>query len=484
MSDKDIIVKDYDGNYLYPRAYKDYEGNVIHSTYVKGVKGNAETDYRTGNVNLTPANIGAVNKTGDTMTGNLRVVSAGEKYVEVKNSTTQANVLLDSNSTGIHGIWSGGYYTGSAYVTSSKWLLTRDTSGNVNIYGNADSATKLSTPRNIAFGADLQGNQNFDGSSNITINARTTRCLCDSGNVSNYPWHRIATVTLGTSSWQDGDCILEIRHRYSSGPCGRIKLSCRTNNATSSQAANVTAQWLYRSGISENAVVIALWGHSGQNVYADVYYSVATYARCIISKPYSEGPNEFQLINSSEVNDTTTSNKKGSYECYKTVAIAATELRGQAYTSTYTAVDAATVNNANNIKNKAGSYTTLTNALLDMVYPVGSIYMSVNSTSPQTFLGGTWARITDTFLYAGTSSGTYAPGNTGGSKTQTLQLKNYRKRLYIWQGESGGAGGTAILNGDYIGYGQNYNCWLTDSDNEAFSIMPPYTTVYMWKRTA
>ena len=104
MSDKDIIVKDYDGNYLYPRAYKDYEGNVIHSTYVKGVKGNAETDYRTGNVNLTPANIGAVNKTGDTMTGNLRVVSAGEKYVEVKNSTTQANVLLDSNSTGIHGI--------------------------------------------------------------------------------------------------------------------------------------------------------------------------------------------------------------------------------------------------------------------------------------------------------------------------------------------------------------------------------------------
>lgn len=38
------------------------------------VKGNAESAYRTGNVNLTPANIGAVNKAGDTMTGTLNIV--------------------------------------------------------------------------------------------------------------------------------------------------------------------------------------------------------------------------------------------------------------------------------------------------------------------------------------------------------------------------------------------------------------------------
>lgn len=37
------------------------------------VKGNAESSYRTGDVNLTPANIGAVAKSGDTMTGNLVV---------------------------------------------------------------------------------------------------------------------------------------------------------------------------------------------------------------------------------------------------------------------------------------------------------------------------------------------------------------------------------------------------------------------------
>ncbi len=38
---------------------------------VTGVKGNAESAYRTGNVNLTAGNIGAVNKAGDTMGGNL-----------------------------------------------------------------------------------------------------------------------------------------------------------------------------------------------------------------------------------------------------------------------------------------------------------------------------------------------------------------------------------------------------------------------------
>ena len=40
---------------------------------VTGIKGNNENEYRTGDVNLTSENIGAVNKTGDTMTGDLVV---------------------------------------------------------------------------------------------------------------------------------------------------------------------------------------------------------------------------------------------------------------------------------------------------------------------------------------------------------------------------------------------------------------------------
>ena len=50
---------------------------------------------------------------------------------------------------------------------------------------------------------------------------------------------------------------------------------------------------------------------------------------------------------------------------------------------------------------------------IDDVYPVGSIYMSVASTSPETLFGGTWTRIQDVFLMCGGSS--YSPGSTGGS---------------------------------------------------------------------
>ena len=49
----------------------------------------------------------------------------------------------------------------------------------------------------------------------------------------------------------------------------------------------------------------------------------------------------------------------------------------------------------------------------NLIYPVGSIYVSVNSVSPATIFGGTWEQIKDQFLLA---SGTkYAAGSTGGS---------------------------------------------------------------------
>ena len=57
-------------------------------------------------------------------------------------------------------------------------------------------------------------------------------------------------------------------------------------------------------------------------------------------------------------------------------------------------------------------------------YPIGSIYMSVNSTSPATLFGGTWERITGSFLLAATDNGSsgasQAAGNTGGAATVTL----------------------------------------------------------------
>lgn len=54
--------------------------------------------------------------------------------------------------------------------------------------------------------------------------------------------------------------------------------------------------------------------------------------------------------------------------------------------------------------------------LMDIVYPVGSIYHSMNATSPVDFIGGTWAKI-KTFLY-----GADTAKQTGGEAMHTLTI--------------------------------------------------------------
>ena len=59
-------------------------------------------------------------------------------------------------------------------------------------------------------------------------------------------------------------------------------------------------------------------------------------------------------------------------------------------------------------------------ANFNKIYPVGSIYMSVNSTNPSTLFGGEWEQIEDTFLLAcGTK---YQNGATGGSEQKTMAV--------------------------------------------------------------
>lgn len=60
--------------------------------------------------------------------------------------------------------------------------------------------------------------------------------------------------------------------------------------------------------------------------------------------------------------------------------------------------------------------------VISKVYPIGSIYMSVNNTNPGSLFGGTWQQIQGKFLL-GASSG-HSAGSTGGAETVTLSAGN------------------------------------------------------------
>lgn len=124
--------------------------------------------------------------------------------------------------------------------------------------------------------------------------------------------------------------------------------------------------------------------------------------------------------------------------------------------------------------------------ILSKVYPVGSIYMSVNSASPATLFGGTWERIKDQFLLA--AGDKYAAGKTGGEATHTLTENEIpAHRHSIWFPNAGGEQSAAI------GYPEagSKNTWYAEASKtagagggEAHNNMPPYLSVYVWKRTA
>ena len=143
-------------------------------------------------------------------------------------------------------------------------------------------------------------------------------------------------------------------------------------------------------------------------------------------------------------------------------------------------------------------------SIVDAIYPVGSIYMSVNSANPGTLFGGTWEQIQDTFLLA--AGQTYAAGATGGEAAHTLtqnempahthpaatggdwgmpEMKNVANKSGIWPAPLG-TGGHIVFGAESDGttYLSIQAATGSRGNNVAHNNMPPYLAVYVWKRTA
>lgn len=138
-------------------------------------------------------------------------------------------------------------------------------------------------------------------------------------------------------------------------------------------------------------------------------------------------------------------------------------------------VKGATVNATSNLQING------TNVLLK-AYPVGSIYMSVNSTNPGTLFGGTWTQLKDRFLLGAGDS--YSNGATGGSATHTLTVAEMPSHSHGFMAKKDGNYGSSshwrptTSGGEYSGY------VTATGGGGAHNNMPPYLVVYMWKRTA
>ena len=124
-------------------------------------------------------------------------------------------------------------------------------------------------------------------------------------------------------------------------------------------------------------------------------------------------------------------------------------------------------------------------ALLDIVWPVGSVYISVTDTSPEALFGGTWQRIEDRFLLAAGDS--YPLGNTGGEAQHALTAAELPQHThgYDYTGQSDVTGVTAIRVYDGDSRLNEYKGKATSNcGGQAHNNMPPYVAVNIWKRTA
>ena len=162
------------------------------------------------------------------------------------------------------------------------------------------------------------------------------------------------------------------------------------------------------------------------------------------------------------------------------------------------------------------------NAIIDAMYPIGSIYLSVNNVSPSGFFGGTWVQITDTFLMCAGS--TYTAGSTGGAATDNIttggtvgghaltssEMPSHRHYTVRWNQANNNTdvkttdsvAGFASSSYSDLPYslrgnsndanrGQTSATGSGNSHTHGFTgasvtvkTLPPYLAVYAWKRTA
>lgn len=134
------------------------------------------------------------------------------------------------------------------------------------------------------------------------------------------------------------------------------------------------------------------------------------------------------------------------------------------------------------------------------VHPVGSVFLSTDGTEPAELYGGTWEQIKDAFLLG--AGDTYAAESTGGEEKHTLtesELPNVTGSVDFQsngnnQGIVSGVSGVFTMGQISLGAFRPNNKVSEENIARQFRMsfgsnlphnnMPPYYSVYIWRRVA
>ena len=136
--------------------------------------------------------------------------------------------------------------------------------------------------------------------------------------------------------------------------------------------------------------------------------------------------------------------------------------------------------------NKCKQEVVPASQVFDVVYPVGSIYMSVNNVNPATLFGGTWEKIEGKFLL-GASSG-HSLGETGGAEkvnytpagsvgNHTLTAAEMPAHTHTYAKSAAATGSTALTADQIPAHNHSYNAPQANTGSTALttSQIPAHT---------
>lgn len=121
--------------------------------------------------------------------------------------------------------------------------------------------------------------------------------------------------------------------------------------------------------------------------------------------------------------------------------------------------------------------------LLELVYPVDSIYLSTNSQSPAEIIGGVWESV-EPSRYLMAAGNEFNAGSKGASNLITLTVDQMPSHTHTYKLQSG----PLIEQGSYLSWSQygsyqiNGTMIYNTGGGRAHSNMPAYYAIYTWRR--